>query len=98
MEAPQPAKLLDRLRQAIRFRHLSRKTQKSYLHYIRDVILFHQKRHPKERGVAEVRAYLSHLAVDKKGDDPEALVIRLLYGTRMRLTECLRSRGSQSFR
>ncbi len=58
---PQPPKLLDRLRQAIRFRHLSRKTEKSYLYYIRDFILFHQKRHPKEMGVAEVRAYLSHL-------------------------------------
>ena len=66
MEVPQPPKLLDRLRQAIRFRHLSRKTEKSYLYYIRDVILFHQKRHPREMGVPEVRAYLSHLAVDKK--------------------------------
>ena len=98
MEVPQPPQLLDRLRQAIRFRHFSRKTEKSYLYYIRDVILFHQKRHPREMGVPEVRAYLSHLAVDKKGDDPEALVIRLLYGTGMRLTECLRLRGSQSFR
>ncbi len=33
MEVPQPPKLLDRLRQAIRFRHLSRKTDKSYLYY-----------------------------------------------------------------
>ena len=97
MEVPQPPKLLDRLRQTISFRHFSRKTEKSYLYYIRDVILFDQKRHPREMGLPEVRAYLSHLAVDKKGDDPEALVIRLLYGTGMRLSECLRLRGSQAF-
>ncbi|MFP4221280.1 MAG: phage integrase N-terminal SAM-like domain-containing protein [Phormidium sp.] len=53
MEVPQPPKLFDRLRQTISFRHFSRKTEKSYLHYIRDVILFHQKRHPKEMGVPE---------------------------------------------
>ncbi|KPQ39121.1 MAG: Phage integrase, N-terminal SAM-like domain [Phormidium sp. OSCR] len=55
MEVPQPPKLFDRLHQAIGFRHLSRKTEKSYLYYIRDVILFHQKRHPIEMGVPEVR-------------------------------------------
>ncbi|TVQ61886.1 MAG: hypothetical protein EA366_02925 [Spirulina sp. DLM2.Bin59] len=46
MEVPQPLKLLDLVRQAIRFRYLSRKTENSYLYYIRDFILFHQKRHP----------------------------------------------------
>lgn len=66
MEVPQPPKLLDRVRQAIRFRHLSRKTENSYLYHIQDFILFHQKRHPREMGAPEVRAYLSHLAVDKK--------------------------------
>ena len=67
MEVPQPPKLLDRVRQAIRFRHLSRKTKKFHLDYIPDFILFHQKRHPREMGVPEVRAYLSpHLAVTKK--------------------------------
>jgi GR25 family glycosyltransferase involved in LPS biosynthesis len=66
MERPKPPKLLDRLRQTSRFRHLSRKTEKSYLYYLRDFILFHQKRHPQDMGEPEVRAYLSHLAVDKK--------------------------------
>jgi hypothetical protein len=51
MEAPQPPRLLDRVRQTARFRHLSRKTEKSYLYYIRDFILFHQKRHPQDMGV-----------------------------------------------
>ena len=67
MEVPQSPKLLDRVRQAIRFRHLSRKTKKFHLDYIPDCILFHQKRHPREMGLPEVRAYLSpHLAVTKK--------------------------------
>ncbi|WP_417158841.1 site-specific integrase [Spirulina subsalsa] len=67
METPQQQpKLLDCVRQTARFRHLSRKTEKSYLYYIRDFILFHQKRHPREIGAPEIRAYLSHLAVDKK--------------------------------
>ncbi|NET38596.1 MAG: hypothetical protein F6K19_42485 [Cyanothece sp. SIO1E1] len=35
------------------------------MYYTRDFILFHQKRHPKEMGVDEIRAYLSHLAIDQ---------------------------------
>ena len=38
---------------------------KSYVHHIREFILFHNKQHPREMGVAEIRAYLSHLAVEK---------------------------------
>lgn len=61
----QAPKLLDRVRQVIRLKHFSLKTEKSYLYYIRDFILFHNKRHPLEMGATEIRAYLSHLAVDK---------------------------------
>jgi integron integrase len=45
---------------------MSRRTEKSYLHYILDYIYFHNKQHPQDMGVAEIRAYLSHLATDKK--------------------------------
>ncbi len=65
MESSQPPRLLDQVRQSIRFRHYSLKTEKSYVYYIRDFILFHQKRHPKEMGASEIRAYLNHLAVNK---------------------------------
>ena len=65
MPAPQPPRLLDQVRDAIRLRHFSLSTEKSYVHYIRDFILFHGKRHPKEMGVAEIRAYLSHLATQR---------------------------------
>ncbi|EDX85162.1 integron integrase subfamily [Synechococcus sp. PCC 7335] len=37
-------------------------TEKSYVYYIRDYILFHNKQHPKKMGASEIRAYLSHLA------------------------------------
>ena len=65
MPAPQPPRLLDQVRDAIRLRHFSLSTEKSYVHYIRDFILFHGKRHPKEMGVVEIRAYLSHLATQR---------------------------------
>jgi len=65
MESSQPPRLLDQVRQAIRFKHYSLKTEKSYVYYIRDFILFHQKRHPRDMGASEIRAYLSHLAVNQ---------------------------------
>ena len=65
MSQPQPPRLLDQVRQSIRLKHFSLKTEKSYTHYIRDFILFHNKRHPKEMGVDEIRAYLSHLATER---------------------------------
>ena len=66
MTQPQKPRLLDQARQSIRLPHFSLKTEKSYVYYIRDFILFHQKRHPREMGVDEIRAYLSHLAVDRQ--------------------------------
>jgi hypothetical protein len=45
---------------------MSRRTEKSYIYYILDYIYFHNKRHPQDMGVEEIRAYLSHLATDKK--------------------------------
>ena len=56
-------RLLDQVRQAARLRHLSRRTEKAYLGWIRRFILFHGKRHPRQMGVAEITAFLSHLAV-----------------------------------
>ncbi len=57
-------KLLDRVRQRCRVRHLALSTEKQYVSWIRRFILFHKKRHPLEMGKAEVSAFLSHLAVD----------------------------------
>ncbi len=58
-------KLLDRVRNLMRMRHLSRKTERAYVGYIRKFILFHHKRHPAEMGVEEIRDYLTYLAVEK---------------------------------
>jgi integron integrase len=147
MSEPQPPRLLDQVRQTLRLKHFSPKTEKSYIHYIREFILFHNKQHPREMGEAEIRAYLSHLAVEKnvaastqtvalsallflyrqvlqidlpyideieRAKRPERLpvvftrsevkqilahldginhlVVSLLYGSGLRLTECLRLR------
>ncbi|MGD2063865.1 MAG: site-specific integrase, partial [Nitrospirota bacterium] len=56
-------KLLDQVRDAVRVRHLSRRTEEAYLQWIRRYILFHHKRHPREMGEKEVADFLSALAV-----------------------------------
>jgi integron integrase len=56
-------KLLDRLRIAIRRKHYSRSTEKSYSAWVRRFILFHGKRHPEQMGATEIAAFLSYLAV-----------------------------------
>lgn len=144
--ASQP-KLLDQVRDRIRRKGYSIRTEKSYAHWIRRFILFHDKRHPKDMGAAEVEAFLTNLAVEadvaaatqnlalsailflyrevlelplpwldgieraKKParlptvltqaevaavlgrlDGTAALMLRLLYGTGMRLMECARLR------
>ena len=57
-------RLLDRIRHAIRVRHMADSTEKAYVAWARRFILFHNKRHPLEMGKAEVSAFLTHLAVD----------------------------------
>jgi len=61
MSASSP-KLLDRVREAIRLRHYSRRTEQAYVAWIRRFIVFHGKRHPRELGEREVAAFLSGLA------------------------------------
>ena len=55
-------KLLDRVREEIRTRHCSRRTEEAYVSWIRRFIVFHGKRHPRDLGEVEVSAYVSHLA------------------------------------
>src|SRR5579885_1856000 len=61
-----PKKLLDRVRETIRRKHYSFRTEKSYVAWIRRYILFHNKRHPQEMGRAEIEAFLTYLAVNRK--------------------------------
>src|SRR5438552_10247628 len=58
-----PKKLLDQMADRMRIQHLSLKTERSYIEWVRRFILFHNKRHPKEMGGSEVAEFLSHLAV-----------------------------------
>jgi integrase len=55
-------KLLDRVREQLRLKHYSYRTEETYLHWIKRYILFHKKRHPIEMGDEEIRAFLIHLA------------------------------------
>ena len=59
----QPKKLLDQVRDVIRVKHYSIRTEESYVDWIRRFILFHNKRHPQDMGRIEVEAFLTHLAV-----------------------------------
>lgn len=59
-------KLLERVRTAIRTRHMSRRTEEAYVAWIRRYILFHGKRHPETLGAAEVTAFLSSLAEQRR--------------------------------
>lgn len=61
----QPPRLLDQLREQLRVRHYSLRTEDAYADWVRRFILFHGKRHPREMGAPEVQAFLSHLAVDR---------------------------------
>jgi integron integrase len=141
---PPSPRLLDALRDRIRFRHYSLRTERAYVHWVRRFLRFHGSRHPREMGAVEVTAFLGSLATERnvaaatqnqalaallflykevlqlelpwldgipKAKRPRhipavltqeearrlleqmvgthALMARLLYGTGMRLTECL---------
>jgi integron integrase len=145
MTAP-PKKLLDRMREILRVKHYSIRTEQTYINWAKRYILFHDKRHPKDMGSQEIAAFLTHLAVNRNvaastqnqalcallflynevlhidvgpvdavrakkpkrlptvlsKDEverviaavtgPNRLVVRLLYGSGLRLIECLRLR------
>jgi integron integrase len=58
-------RLLDRVRNSIRTKHYSIRTEHAYVNWIRRFILFHNKRHPSEMGKTEIEAFLTHLAVNR---------------------------------
>ena len=60
----QKRKLLDRVRDAVRLKNYSYRTEKAYVNWVKRYILFHQKRHPEEMGRDEIEAFLTHLAVE----------------------------------
>ncbi len=62
---PPKRRLLDRVREAIRTRHYSYRTEEAYVGWIRRFILFHGKRHPADMGKAEIEQFLTALAVKR---------------------------------
>lgn len=59
-------KLLDSVRDKIRFKHYSYSTERTYVHWIKHYILFHHKKHPIEMGKTEIESYLTKLATKDK--------------------------------
>jgi integron integrase len=58
-------RLLDQMRERIRYCHYSLRTEKAYLFWVRRFIRFHRLRHPRSMGCAEVEAFLTHLATER---------------------------------
>src|SRR5713101_4379732 len=58
------AKLLDQVREAIRVRHYSLRTEEAYVHWIKRFVLLHGKRQPRDMGEGEISHFLTALAVD----------------------------------
>ena len=63
---PKPKKLLDQLRDQIRLKQYSPRTEKTYVHWVREFILFNNKSHPRELGVTEINRFITHLVVERK--------------------------------
>lgn len=63
MSSTRPRKLLDQLRDVLRRKHYSLRTEEAYVYWVKRYILFHNKRHPQEMARPEIEAFLNHLAV-----------------------------------
>ena len=59
-------KLLDIVRDTVRFKHYSLSTEKTYIHWIKHYIFFHKKKHPKDMGKEEIEEYLTALAINNR--------------------------------
>ena len=66
MNSAQPLTLLGRVREAIRYKHYSIRTERTYVEWVRRFVRFHGQRHPRDMGAPEVRAFLGHLASEAK--------------------------------
>ena len=66
MDTSKPVRLLDQLRQAIRARHYSPRTEKVYVYWVRFYIRFHSLKHPLELNEADVSQFLTFLAVKRE--------------------------------
>ena len=63
--SPKGKKLLEQVSDAIRIKHYSSRTEKTYVDWIKRYVLFHNKRHPKDMGVQEVQTFINYLAIER---------------------------------
>jgi len=61
-----PRRLLDQVRERLRYLHYSIRTEEAYVHWVRAFVRFHGLRHPREMGAAEVCAFLSWLSAERR--------------------------------
>jgi len=66
LPALQSSRLLDQVRERIRYLHYSIRTEQAYVHWVRAFVRFHELRHPSDMGAPEVEAFLSWLASERK--------------------------------
>jgi len=59
-------KLLDQYLDAIRVKQYSARTGETYMQWVRDYILYHKKRHPKEMAETEINQFITHLVSERK--------------------------------
>jgi integron integrase len=59
-------RLLDQLRERLRYAHYSIRTEQAYVYWVRFYIRYHKLRHPREMGKADIEAFLTYIAVDRK--------------------------------
>ena len=60
-----PAHPPRRVRERIRYRHYSYRTEQAYVEWVRRFVRFHGRRHPREMGAPEIEAFLTHLANER---------------------------------
>jgi site-specific recombinase XerD len=63
---PKGKKLLDQYSEFLRNRHYSHRTEQTYVSWVRQFILYHKKRHPREMGAAEINDFITYLVNHKR--------------------------------
>jgi integrase len=61
-----PRRLLDHVRERLRYLHYSLRTEEAYVHWIRAFVRFHAPRHPRELGGPQVEAFLAWLSTERQ--------------------------------
>jgi len=59
-------RLREQVREVMRFKHSAVRTEEAYWGWMKQFIMFHGKRHPREMGAGEVHEFLTYLAVERK--------------------------------